>query len=151
MSLGAQLDQAELQCLQRQWRLCGALVEPAQGVRRAPRLRAANADPVAAAADGGAVSLRDLPQVFVQRAAEVGQLSVAAGQLQGQGTRGRGARLLDGGIAHAGICTEARVRISPRSVLVSAAVMRTSIIWPMSRGSPAKFTMRLFSVRPFMS
>src|SRR5690606_10317434 len=102
----------------------------------------------------------DLAQVFVQRAAQVGQVVVAGFQLQRQrpGFRGAVRRFLWGmrvpGVvrrAHSPTRVVSVVTISPRRVLARASVMRTSTICPIRRGWPAKLTMRLFSVRPFMS
>src|SRR5690606_17824282 len=106
-------------------------------------LVAGDRDAIASPAQADVPAIGNLTQIFVQRAAKVGQVGVVAIQDD------RDRCFAAGRTRHADTpLTDSLVTISPFSVLVMAWVMRTSIIWPIRRGWPTKFTIRLFSVRP---
>src|SRR5690606_13444159 len=119
-------------------------------VRRAGR--ADHAEMPAAVVDLDAEPPLDLPQVRIERSAQVCQPFIVRwleGHLRSDGVKDvlRGAQ----GSAVASSPTARWTTGSPRRVLAQAAVMRTSTNAPMSEGSPGKLTMRSLLVRPHSS
>ena len=82
-----------------------------------------------------------LPQVLVEGAAQIGQALVVDRVECDLALR---EFVAAGRTTHAASANCTR----PRKLLVSASVISTGTIWPISRAGASKFTMRLFSVRP---
>src|SRR5581483_5575801 len=146
--VGAELDQSELHVVDGEPALRVA-VEFLQGFGGARRLagRAAHGEALAAPRDGHVERGLDLPQVLVERPAQVREPLVVERRqdhLEGFGLRGAHARSSRGAAQHA-------ASIAPRRLCAIAAVMVASTNRPTRLASPGMLTTRLLAVRPASS
>src|SRR5690606_9330158 len=139
----AQFDHAQLYVVDRKRVVRGPPMKPLQRLARGLGLVARDGHMLAAPVQSDVPAVGDLLEVFIERAAEVGEMHVVAFQRDGHGL-GRFC-----GSCHAlRLSSDSLMTISPFSELVRVWVMRTSTICPIKRGLPMKFTIRLFSLRP---
>eukprot|EP01022_Parablepharisma_sp_SALTPOND_P035640 TRINITY_DN959_c0_g7_i1.p1 TRINITY_DN959_c0_g7~~TRINITY_DN959_c0_g7_i1.p1 ORF type:complete len:661 (+),score=231.75 TRINITY_DN959_c0_g7_i1:1723-3705(+) len=151
--MGALFDQGQLDIVHGDGAV-GHGIEALQHFHCALGIGTGDHEAVAPAEDGHVQRRRDLAQVFIERAAQVGQAPVVQ-RLGREVVRLVGdlfqCRIPGSGF---GIRSQCWVTISPRSENGKASRMLTSTNWPIRRwpwGPPSKLTTRLFSVRPCSS